>query len=71
MVPFLIIGRVDMRHELEPERRPITVAPLLVGPPLAWWLATTLSVSPGEHLGGCIWMGSAFLGAAALLMLAL
>ena len=31
MVPFLI-GRVDMCHELEPERRPIAVAPLLVRP---------------------------------------
>ena len=29
MVPFLV-GRVDMRHELEPERRPIAVPPLLV-----------------------------------------
>ena len=26
----ILIGRVDMRHELEPERRPIAVAPLSV-----------------------------------------
>ena len=32
MVAFFIIGRVDMRHELEPERRPIAVPPLCVRP---------------------------------------